>query len=715
MKSSLPDSKTIASLPADGGPEYNRLIHEKSPYLLQHATNPVDWYPWGEAAFKAAESQDKPIFLSVGYATCHWCHVMEHESFEDPAIAELLNRHFICIKVDREERPDIDHVYMMVTQAITGSGGWPMTVFLTPKRKPFYAGTYFPPTGRFGRPGMQELIPNIGTLWITKKEELLRDSEQLVNQLQRYADKGSQGSLNPEIDVAAFRQLSSRYDAVNGGFGDAPKFPAPHQLSFLLRYWYRTGNSHALEMVEKTLKEMRYGGLYDHIGFGFHRYSTDSRWLVPHFEKMLYDQALLTIAYTETWQATGDSFYQSVAEEILEYVLRDMTAPEGGFYSAEDADSEGEEGIFYLWSTEELRQELGAVDAGLFEALFNCRPEGNYQDESTGKKTQRNIIHLKNSILEYARVSDLDPDKLTHKVASMRAKLFNRRKDRIHPLKDDKVLTDWNGLMIAAMAKAGRVFEKLRYTQAAENAATFVLNTLRRPEDGRLIKRYRDGEAAMPAHLDDYAFFVWGLLELYETTFNEEWLEAAISLTDEMIERFFDKRSGGFYMTAEDGETLLIRDKALYDGAMPSGNSIATLNLLKLYHILGKLEYQQVAQQTINFFAHSLEQMPSAYAQMLQAVDFGRGPTREFVVAGARDSEETRDLLKIIRKVFMPNKVVILRPEPEETPRISDLAAYTLLQRAVGGKASVYLCQEFACQLPITDPDKLNSALSSSQ
>jgi len=713
MSINLPSPHDIKKLPPDGGSGFNRLIHEKSPYLLQHAANPVDWYPWSDDAFAAAREQNKPVFLSIGYATCHWCHVMAHESFEDPEVAAVFNRHFICIKVDREERPDIDHVYMTVTQAISGSGGWPMSVFLTPDRKPFFAGTYFPKHSRYGRPGIIDLLQRIAILWRDNRGDLLQDAENLAGQFQqigRYdASSTAADTLSSEIVHRAYVRLAGMYDETNGGFGAAPKFPSPHQLIFLLRYRNRTGEDRALAMVEETLAAMRRGGIFDHIGYGFHRYSTDRQWLVPHFEKMLYDQAMLTLAYVEAYQATGNAFYAQVIQEILTYVDREMTSPDGGFYSAEDADSEGVEGRFYLWVPEEVKTVLGDDDGELFCRVFNIRDGGNFRDEATGEMNNKNIPHLSSApgVFPGASTSDMTPDAFRYRMETLRTRLFQHRAQRIHPLKDDKILTDWNGLMIAAMAGAGRVLACDAYIDAAARAADFVLKHLRNG-DGRLLKRYRDGQAALPAHLDDYAFMIWGLLELYEAGFQSRYLREAKTLTDQVLASFADRESGGFYLTADDGETLLFRDKPAYDGAIPSGNSVMAMNLLRLHQMLDVPLYLSNARLLFKVMTGQVERGPSAFCQLLQAGLFEVLPPETVVIAGIPGRRDTLEMVAAMRDGYHPDRVVLFRPdgdEPENAlPEIAELAPFTANQRMVNGKATAYICREFTCRAPVTDP-----------
>ena len=672
----------------------NRLIHEKSPYLLQHAYNPVDWYPWGPEAFAKAREEDKPIFLSIGYSTCHWCHVMAHESFEDPEVAALMNDAFVSIKVDREERPDLDGIYMDVAVQATGSGGWPLNIIMTPDQKPFFASTYIPRETRFQRIGMLELIPRVKELWTVEREQLLESAEQIVAAVQESRDGTTGEELDREVLAQAYAQLASRFDSEYGGFGDAPKFPTPHNLLFLLRHWRRTGDSWALEMVESTLQAMRRGGVYDHVGFGFHRYSTDRQWLLPHFEKMLYDQAMLALAYTEAYQATGKPEYEQAAREIFTYVLRDMTDPGGGFYSAEDADSEGEEGKFYVWSKSEIEEILGD-DAEWVIDTFGLVDEGNFKDQATGLQTGENIVHLTHPLSE----SD------AKRWENIRQQLFAVREERVHPYKDDKVLADWNGLMIAALAKGARAFDELAYADAAERAVGFILGTMR-DGDGRLLHRYRDGEAAILANVDDYAFLIWGLLELYEATFDVDYLREAVALNDELLTHFWDEEGEGLYFTPDDGEALITRQKEVYDGAIPSGNSVAMLNMLRLARITADTELEAAAAAISRAFAGSVRAVPVGHSQLLQGVDFGIGPSHEVVIAGDPDSEDTQAMLRALRSRYVPNKVVLLRP-PGDTPEIADVAEFTRYQNSIDEKATAYVCQNYYCERPVTDVDEM--------
>jgi uncharacterized protein YyaL (SSP411 family) len=690
----------------------NRLCNEKSPYLLQHADNPVDWYPWGEKAFEEARKADKPIFLSIGYSTCHWCHVMERESFEDQEVAGLMNDAFICVKVDREERPDIDQVYMTACQMMTGSGGWPLTIIMTPDQVPFFAATYIPKDNRFGRAGMLELIPRIRTIWNTRRDEIMKTAGSVASALQEMSADRQGDELDASILEIATEQLTRRFDVQHGGFGGAPKFPTPHNLSFLLRQWKRTGNQQLLSMVEETLLKMRRGGIHDHIGFGFHRYSTDERWLLPHFEKMLYDQALLMLAYSEAYQATGKEVYARAASEIATYILRDMQSPEGAFYSAEDADSEGEEGRFYLWTEDEVRQVLPADEADLVVRAFNVEPNGNFRDEATGHRSGANILHTDKSLEDLALELETDVEELGHRLDAARQKLYLYREKRIHPYKDDKILTDWNGLMIAALAKAGSVLDKPEYVDAAGGAADFILAQMRQG-DGRLLHRYREGSAQIRANLNDYAFLVWGLIEIYEADFDVAYLEAALHLSELTLRHFWDDENGGFYFTPDDGEQLLVRRKEAYDGAIPSGNSVAMLNLLRLSRMTGDPDLETHAWKISKSVSGAVKQTPVGHTQFLSAVDFGLGPTYEVVIAGKADEGDTRAMLRALGSRFIPNSVVLLRPDGAESSEITRLAEFTRFHSSTDGKATAYVCRNYNCELPTTEVGQMLKLLGS--
>ena len=688
----------------------NHLSGSKSPYLLQHADNPVNWYPWGEEAFAKAKKEDKPIFLSIGYATCHWCHVMEHESFEDEAVAALMNEAFINIKVDREERPDIDQVYMSVCQMLTGGGGWPLTIIMTPDKEPFYAATYIPKESRYGRIGMVDLIPRIRQLWDSDRDKITATSQQILAGLEKMDTRSAGGSLEPTVIDEAFTQLAGRYDATHGGFGSAPKFPSPHNLVFLTRYWRQTGNEQALAMVSRTLEQMRFGGVYDQIGFGFHRYSTDTEWLVPHFEKMLYDQAMLIMAYTEAWLATSNPIFEHTVREIVTYVLRDMTSPEGAFYSAEDADSEGEEGLFYLWTSAEVEEILGKEDAALVASAWNLSAEGNYTDEVKGTRTGRNIPHLSESHAATADTLQMRQKDFEKRLQLLRARLFDIRENRVHPLKDDKVLADWNGLMAAALASAGRVFDEPEWIRAAERATGFVLDEMHTSK-GRMLHRYRDGEASIPAFLDDYVFMTTAMLELYDATFDPKYLEQALELQQQTLELFWDKARNGFFFTAADNEALLVRQKEVYDGAIPSGNSMAADNFVRLARLTGDEGNLETAGKIFSAFAADAGRLPSAHTQLVGALQRAAGPSLEVVIAGDPGADDTAALIATVREMYLPHAAVLLVPSGPTGAAIRKLAPFAEAYTPVQGKAAAYVCQDFSCQLPTTDPDKLTRLL----
>lgn len=680
--------------------QYNHLMNEKSPYLLQHVHNPVDWYPWNEDAFQKAKNKNKPIFLSIGYSTCHWCHVMAHESFEDPEIGRLMNDTFVSIKVDREERPDLDNIYMTVCQMMTGSGGWPLTIIMTPDKRPFFAGTYFPKESKYGRTGLKDLILNVKELWNTKPEEISNSADTIIDALQKISETSPSDEINPDILDEAYESLSDNFDEVYGGFGTAPKFPTSHNLLFLLRYWKRSGNERALNIVEETLNSMRNGGVYDHIGFGFHRYSVDQEWLVPHFEKMLYDQAMIAIAYIETFQATGNKKYKKTAEEIFEYILRDMKSGNGGFYSAEDADSEGVEGKFYVWGKDEIFEVLGDEDANLASKIFEITDEGNFSEEANGEKTGVNILHLTNSLEDMAEIFSISKEKLEERIDRIRKKLFIARGERIKPHKDDKILTDWNGLMIAALAKGAQVFENESYLKVALDAAEFILNNM--CEDNRLLHRFRENEAAIEGNLDDYAFLIYGLLELYEASFKSECLKTALSLNNILLEHFWDGKDGGFYFTPDFGEEILVRKKEIYDSAIPSGNSIQMLNLLRLSKITENEELKETAIQLEKAFSKQISKTPYGYTQFMVALDFKFGPSYEVVIAGNKEAKDTEIILNSIRGHFIPNKTLVLRP-PGDNPELIEIIPSLEFKEIENNKTTTYICSEGTCKSPTND------------
>jgi hypothetical protein len=665
----------------------NHLLTEKSPYLLQHANNPVDWHPWGNAAFEQARREDKPIFLSIGYSTCHWCHVMERESFENDQIAQVLNRYFVPIKVDREERPDVDRIYMAFVQATTGSGGWPMSVFLTPDRKPFFGGTYFPPDNRYGRPGFMTILQSLARAWSEDRAKIHESSESVVGQLTKLSDggPGRAATLDEKVSDSAYQYFRRTFDTQHGGFGGAPKFPRPVTLNFLLRYHARTQNEEALDMVLQTLKAMAEGGMNDQLGGGFHRYSVDEMWFLPHFEKMLYDQAQLAISYLEAYQITHDSYYAQVARATLDYVLRDMTDPGGGFYSAEDADSvidpahphEKGEGAFYVWTRQEIDAILGHPDATIFSANYGVETGGNAHNDPHGEFPGKNILYVKRSGDD----------------GQWKAKLLEARAKRVRPHLDDKILTAWNGLMISAFAKAAQVLDDPRYASAARKATDFIVSRMYNAETGVLLRRYRDGDAAIPGFLDDYAFFVQALLDLYETEFQARDLELAIGLTERTIEAFSDRENGGFFATPEGDRNLVMRMKDDYDGAEPSGNSIALLNLLRIGHLTGDAKYPEAAGHALNGLAARISHQPVAAPQMLVALEYAWAKKREVVLAHGPGIE---DFLRELRGRFLPHTAVLM-----------DRAGFS----TVDGKATAYVCENLTCQLPTTDLGRFRELL----
>lgn len=689
----------------------NRLQFAKSPYLLQHKDNPVDWWPWCEEAFAKARAEDKPVFLSIGYAACHWCHVMAHESFEDPEVARLLNETFINVKVDREERPDIDQLYMTVCQMVTGHGGWPLTVILTPDKEPFFAATYIPKKGRYGRPGLLELIPRIQEAWKHHREEILASAKRLTGRLEKVMTFEAPGQvIDAEWLEIAYRRLVDLYDARYGGFGHAPKFPTAHTLLFLLRYWHRSREPHALAMVEHTLTQMRQGGIYDQVGFGFHRYAIDERWVLPHFEKMLYDQALLTLAYLEAYQATGKPLYLQTVREVLAYVLRDLRAPEGAFYASEDADSEGLEGRFYTWTVEEIREAIEDPDlAALVLEAYNVQPEGNYEDEATGERTGKNILHWERSPEALAAAHGLTSEALAAKLEQARQRLFLYRAQRVRPGRDEKILTDWNGLMIAALARAAQISGEPVYAQAAQQAMAFMERALFTSE-GRLLHCYREGEARIQGFLDDYAYLTWGLLELYEATFNEAYLEKALALTDLMLTYFWDER-GAFYFTAEDSEPLIVRPREAFDNALPSGNAVALMNLVRLFLMTGRTDYAERAEALIRFFSGPVKQQPPIFTGMLLGIDLYFGPTYALVLVGAPEDPQLQAMQCEVQRRYLPRKVMLLKRPGEAGERLARLAPFVATQTARNGRPTAYLCYDYQCAEPVTTPEALAQQL----
>ncbi len=671
----------------------NALIHETSPYLLQHAHNPVNWLPWGEDAFALARMQNKPVLLSIGYSTCHWCHVMERESFEDEAVAEVLNRYFIAIKVDREERPDIDALYMHAARIISGSGGWPLNLLLTPDKKPFYAATYLPKQGRFGRIGLIELARRVGEMWQQDRGKIEASAESIGTALAKNIAMAAPGEIDPELIDTAYRDTAETFDISNGGFGDAPKFPTAHRLLFLLRYGVLKDKPEAITMVEKTLIAMQRGGIHDQLGGGFHRYATDSFWLVPHFEKMLYDQAMLIMAYTEGALATGNEMLAATARDTADYLIRDMRDADGAFYAAEDADSEGVEGKFYLWSADEISSLLGKR-ATAFMNAYGVEQNGNFIDESTHQRSGDNILH---------RTGAFDPARF----APDRAKLMAARSERVRPFRDDKILTDWNGLTIAALAFAGRALNEPDYLQAAARAADFILTRMR-DEKGGLMHSWRAGRATVPAQLEDYSAMVWGLCELYESDFDPRWLTEALTLNRQMLHHFKGEQ-GGFFQTGEQPEgasELIGRPMDVFDSALPSGNAIAMHNLLRLSRLTGDATLEAEAAATANHFAGIAKRAPAAVMHLLSALLMAQSSSQEIVLAGDKRSDEASAMLQVIRNHYRPNSVLLWHDK-----QIEQIATFTRGQKAIGGHVTAYVCENFQCNLPVHTPADLEKLL----
>jgi uncharacterized protein YyaL (SSP411 family) len=694
------------------GKKPNRLIKEKSPYLLQHAFNPVDWYPWGDEAFEKARRENKPIFLSIGYSTCYWCHVMEREVFENESIAALMNKYVVSIKVDREERPDVDRVYMTALQAMTGSGGWPMSMFLTPDLKPFYGGTYIPPYASSGRPGFADLVSRIHEVWTTHPEQLTETSQKMAEYLSQ--------SAAPEVKAIAagkaalergFESFSKSYDPTHGGFGGAPKFPRPVTLNFLLRYYSRTGEKTALSMALETLKHMAKGGMYDHIGGGFHRYSTDERWHVPHFEKMLYDQAQLVVSYLEAYQITHDEFYSNVAKDILSYVQRQMTNSQGGFYSAEDAESavepskpeEKKEGAFYVWKKIEIDELLTPEEAKVFEYTYGVEEGGNVSRNHGSEFVGENILYASHTPMETAKHFGLRTEEVETLLHSAKGRLYRARDKRPRPHLDDKVLVSWNGLMISAFARAYQVLGDTQYSTSAERASEFILNKLYNPKKKELLHRYRDGDSRFEGNLEDYAFFTQGLLDLYEACLNIRWLTTAVELTEKQNQKFYDRDHGGFFDISGSDKSILVRTKESYDGAEPTGNSIAILNLLRLSQMLAKQEYRSIAEKSLSYFGEQMLKIPEGLPQCLVALDFSLSKPKQIIIAGKVGDPATMGLLQEVHSRFIPNKIILLADGGSGQKTLSSYIPFLETVRTIDGKPTAYLCENFTCKLPTPD------------
>jgi len=701
----------------------NRLAREKSPYLLQHANNPVDWYPWGDEAFEKARRQDKPIFLSIGYSTCHWCHVMEHESFEDDAIAAILNRDFVAIKVDREERPDVDRVYMLFVQATTGSGGWPMSVWLTPELKPFYGGTYFPPDARFGRPGFADVLAEVARVWRENRENLERSADQLTGRLRGFTSSAPVKDV-PGADVlaAAVRDFESAFDARAGGFGGAPKFPRPTELLFLFREAARTGHARARDMAARTLQAMALGGMRDHVAGGFHRYSVDANWRVPHFEKMLYDQAQLVLAYLEAVQITGDRFFADVADDTLRYVARDMTDVSGGFYSAEDADSvppelgadpaaHKSEGAFYLWRDDELDALLGD-DAALVRQRFGIEPDGNAPFDPQGEFTGANLLYIAATFEDIGATHGLTTDETSARLARARQRMFDASRPRPRPHVDDKILTAWNGLMIAAFARGSRVLGSVAHLEAAQKAAGFIRTRLWEPSSRTLYRRYRDGDVAIAGYAEDYAYLVWGLLELFQADADPAWLEWAVALQRRQDDLFWDAGSGGWFSTTGKDPSVLVRMKEDYDGAEPSATSVSVANLILLAHLTGDSQHDARIETTFGGAHVRIVGAGRSVPLMLAALSTWHAGVQQIVLVGSRQDAALWEMAGVVSRHHLPFAVTMVVEPGAQQERLARTVPLIDAMAMKDGQPTAYLCRDFACQEPICTPVELGEVLS---
>ena len=677
----------------------NHLIHETSPYLLQHAHNPVDWRPWGEEALQKARTENKPILLSVGYSACHWCHVMEHESFENEEIAALMNELFVNIKVDREERPDLDEIYMNAVQLLTGRGGWPMTVFLTPEGKPFYGGTYFPPEDRYGVPGFPRVLKAVAQAYQERPQEIEKNVAQIVGALNRLGDfKETQRPFARDAIGKSAEQLSQAYDPEYGGLGQAPKFPNAGVFELFLRHYQSSKERRFLEMLTHTLISMAQGGIYDHLGGGFHRYSVDAKWLVPHFEKMLYDNAQLLRSYADVFRLTQEPLFKRVAEETTEYLLREMLHPEGGFYSTQDADSEGEEGKFFVWTPDEIKQLLGEEVGEIFCRVYDVSDVGNFE--------RRNILHPILTLEQSAKFFRREPREIERIVAEARQRLFQEREKRVKPFRDEKILVSWNGLMLSGLAEAMDVSPNPLYLKAAEKTVNFIFTRMRR--DGLLLHTYKDGQAKFPGYLDDYAFLGVGLLDLYEATLDRSLLERAGQIAEAMIREFWDEIDGGFFYTGKSHEQLISRTKPAFDSSVPSGNSLATQLLLRLYHYTGKEDYLKRAEKVLRLYYDAMEKQPFGFAHMLSALDFYLEKPKEIVLVGKREEAATRELLNKIHSLYLPNKTLQLAEPGRPLSEISPLLEG---KTHLHGKPTVYVCHNFTCSPPVTEWEELKPLL----
>ncbi|GGJ87182.1 hypothetical protein GCM10007063_07100 [Lentibacillus kapialis] len=667
----------------------NHLIHEKSPYLQQHAYNPVNWYAWGDEAFEKAKAENKPIFLSIGYSTCHWCHVLAHESFEDEEVASYLNDHYVAIKVDREERPDIDSVYMKVCQMMTGQGGWPLSIFMTPDKVPFYAGTYFPRVSKYGMPGFMDVLTQLLEKYNEEPDHIAKVTKSVTDALKETVTTKSESRLSEEMTHKAFYELKKRFDSQYGGFGSAPKFPTPQNVLYLLKYYHFTGETAALKMAEDTLQAMAKGGIYDHVGYGFARYSTDEKWLVPHFEKMLYDNALLLMAYTECYQITKKPLYQTISKQIITFVKREMQRAEGGFYSAIDADSEGTEGKYYVWGYDEILNILGKKRGELYASVYNITPNGNFEG--------KNIPNLLTTNMEtIAQTHHMSLSELKQEMDAAREQLLLSREKRVYPHVDDKILTSWNAMMIAALAKAGKVFDEPDYIDTAENNMTFIQQNL--IQDKRVLARYRDGEVKYNGYLDDYAFLLWAYAELYEATFSLNYLKQAHALANDMLALFRDSEQGGFFFNGYDSEQLLSREKMVYDGALPSGNGVAAVMLAKLGYLTGETAYLDALEELYYTFYKDISDVPAAGIHFIQSLLLTENTTKEVVVLGPSDSFTTE-----LQQAFLPDVTLLASNNADE---LAETAPFASEYKRLGEALTIYVCENFACHQPTEDKEK---------
>ena len=677
----------------------NHLINETSPYLLQHAHNPVDWYSWGDEAFQKAKSQNRPILLSIGYSACHWCHVMERESFEDEKIAALMNDLFVNIKVDREERPDLDEIYMNAVQMLTGRGGWPMTVFLTPEGKPFYGGTYFPPEDRYGVPGFPKILQGVANAYREKPQDVERSVEQILAALQRMSlSTESQQPFSSDIIGQSAEQLAQAYDTDHGGLGKAPKFPNVGVYELFLRHYHHSKGSRFLEMVTHTLTKMAQGGIYDHLGGGFHRYSVDEKWLVPHFEKMLYDNAQLVRIYAQVYSITGEPLFKQVVDETMNYLMREMLHIEGGFYSTQDADSEGEEGKFFVWTEEEISQILGEESSEIFCRIYDVSEEGNFEE--------KNILHPILTLEQASKFFRRDLKEIESLVSDAKGKLFQEREKRPKPFRDEKILTSWNGLMLSGLAEAIKILPHPSYLEAANRTLDFIFTKMFR--GGHLLHTYKSGTAKILGYLDDYAFLAAGLLDLFEATVNRAHLDRALELAEIMLHEFWDEAGGGFFYTGRSHERLIAQSKPIFDGSIPSGNAVATQVLLRLYHYTGKEDYLKRAEMILRAYYNAMENQPFGFAHMLAALDFYIQKPKEVVLVGDKKDPETAELLTKIHSLYLPNMTLQLASPDDSLDKISSLLAG---KKQFEGKSTVYVCHNFTCSRPVVEWDELKPLL----